>query len=267
VLAAVGLMSGVVQLITAVWSFDQGLGHPWWILAGIAVLSVGWGLFRAWPPTRVRRQFERPDMIVSIEVGDLFDQDAHLVVGFSDTFDTDTTDSLVINAKSVLGQMLHRIYGGDRERLDRELSTALEDAKVESVETTGAKRGKSERFPIGTVAILGPPSRRIFGIAYTKMGNDLIARSTVDHIWHSLNQVWDAAHLHGQRERIAVPLIGAEFARITCLDRESLLKLILLSFVARSRQDPVCHEMVLMVHPRDYEKINILEVEAFLRTL
>jgi hypothetical protein len=101
----------------------------------------------------------------------------------------------------------------------------------------------------------------------TQMGNDLIARSTVDHIWHSLNQVWNAAHLHGQRERIAVPLIGAEFARITCLDRESLLKMILLSFVARSREDPVCSELVLVVHPRDYEKINILEVEAFLRTL
>ena len=30
---------------------------------------------------------------------------------------------------------------------------------------------------------------------------------------------------------------------------------------------PVCHELTVVIHPRDYEKINMLEVDAFLRTI
>ncbi len=115
--------------------------------------------------------------------------------------------------------------------------------------------------------MLGPPAKRVFGVAYTRMGNDLIAHSSVDYLWHSLNQIWDAVYLHGQRERVAIPLIGTEFARISCLDRDSLLKMILLSFVARSREDPVCRELIVIIHPRDYEKINLLEVDTFLQTI
>jgi hypothetical protein len=267
-LATFGLLSGVIQLVTAVWDFKDGLWHPGWIVAGIVLVSLAWGLSRALPPRRLRREFQRPDMVVSVVVGDLFDQEAHLVVGFSDTFDTDTTDNVVISAKSVLGQLLHRVYGDDRKRLDAELDVALAREKVESIEPVGAKRGgKTSRYAIGTVAVLGSPAKRVFGVAYTRMGNDLIARSSVDHLWHSLTQVWDAVYLHGQRERVAIPLIGAEFARISCLDRDSLLKMILLSFVARSRENPVCRELTVVIHSRDYEKINLLEVDAFLQSI
>jgi len=267
-LAAFGLLSGVVQLITAVWDFKNGVWYPGWIVAGIILASLAWGLSRALPSRRLQRDFQLPDMTVSVVVGDLFDQDAHLIVGFSDTFDTDITDNVVISAKSVLGQMLQRVYGGDRERLDAELVGALTEEKVESVEPEEAKRGgKRSRYAIGTVVVLGSPAKRIFGVAYTKMGNDLIARSSVDNLWRSLNQVWDAVYLHGQRERVAIPLVGAEFARISCLDRDSLLKMILLSFVARAREDPVCHELTVVIHPRDYEKINLLEVKAFLQAI
>ncbi len=146
-LAAFGLLSGVVQLVTAVWSFKDGLWHPGWIVAGIILASLAWGLSRALPPRRLRREFRRPDMTVSVVVGDLFDQEAHLVVGFSDTFDTDTTDNVVISAKSVLGQLLQRVYGGDRDRLDAELVSALRDEKVEKVEPKGAKRGGKTSSP------------------------------------------------------------------------------------------------------------------------
>jgi len=64
-----------------------------------------------------------------------------------------------------------------------------------------------------------------------------------------------------------MPIIGSELARINCLDRESLLRMILLSFAARSREDPVCRKLVVVVHPKDYDRINMLEIEAFLRTL
>jgi len=81
------------------------------------------------------------------------------------------------------------------------------------------------------------------------------------------DRVWDAARRFGQRRTLVIPVIGSELARISSLDRESLLKMILLSFVARARQEDVCKELVVIVHRRDYEKIDMLEVRAFLNTL
>jgi hypothetical protein len=207
-------------------------------------------------------------MIVTLTVGDLFEQQAHLVIGFSDTFDTDTTDNLVINARSMQGQLLDRVYGGDRVRLDGELEAALHHVVVQSEETPEGKRhGKRARYPIGTVAVLGTPTRRIFAVAYSRMGNDLIANADLDGLWLSLSRTWAAIRVHGQRQRVAVPLMGAEFARISNLDREHLLKLILLSFVACSRDRPITPELVAVIHPRDFERVNLLELEAFLRAL
>lgn len=266
-LAAFGLLSAALQLVSAIWAPIGGFPYPWLIAAGVIAVSLAFGLVRAWPRQQISRQFVRPDMTVRVVVGDLFDQEAHLVVGASDTFDTDTTDDVVINSDSVLGQYLDRIYGGDRGRLEQELIAALHDVEPEATEPLEAKVGKSQRYPLGTVAVLGPTTRRTFAVVYTRMGNDLIARGTVDDLWRGLGAVWNAMHRYGQRGTIAIPLIGSEFARVSCLDRESLLKMILLSFVARSRQDPVCRELVVVVRPADADKINMLEVAAYLRTL
>lgn len=99
------------------------------------------------------------------------------------------------------------------------------------------------------------------------MQNNLIAKSSVDDLWQSLGSLWDAVYLHGQRRTVAMPIVGSELAKINCLDRESLLRMILLSFVARSREEVICKKLVVVIHPRDYDRINMLEVEAFLRTI
>jgi hypothetical protein len=89
----------------------------------------------------------------------------------------------------------------------------------------------------------------------------------VDYLWQSLGSVWDAVYLHGQRETVAIPIVGSELAKINCLDRESLLRMILLSFVARCREELICKKLVVVIHPKDYDRINMLEVDAFLKTL
>jgi hypothetical protein len=99
------------------------------------------------------------------------------------------------------------------------------------------------------------------------MGNNLVVKSSVDDLWHSLGQLWEEVYAKGQHERVVVPIMGSELARIHCVDRESLIRLILLSFVARSREALLCKELVLVVHPADAMKVNMLEVAAFLKTL
>lgn len=267
--AAFGLVSAVIQFYSAVWAPHKGLPQPGriaWVVGAVAVL---YGLARAWPRRHVSVEFKRPNMTVTVTVGDLFAQrNAHLVIGFNDVFDTDAKDGTIISPTSVQGQFLKRVYNDDLDRLNSDLTAALRAVRPVATERRASKpKGKLRRYPIGTVAVLGDPDRRFFCVAYSKMQNNLIAKSTVNNLWKSLDFIWDAVFLQGQRGTVALPIVGSDLARINCLDRESLLRMILLSFVARSREEPLCRELMVVIYPPDYARINMLEVSAFLRTL
>jgi len=265
-LAAFGLASAVVQFFGQL--FPSVIARPDLVTLGAAVCCLAWGMARTYPRRRFQRDFKQPEITVSVEVGDLFSQDTHIVVGFTDTFDTSTARDRVISSFSVQGQLLQRRYNGDQRRLDRELAGALSRMTPISSERRVAKRlGKLRRYDIGTVAVLGSGQRRVFAVAYSRMGNDLIARSSVDDMWISLSRLWDAVYLHAQHSCVAIPLIGSGLARVDLFERSNLLRMIVLSFLARSRQAVVCRELRIIVWPPDVDKLDLLEAEAFLRAL
>lgn len=201
--------------------------------------------------------------------GDLFEQqDANLVVGFTDTFDTASDGGAVIDGTSVQAQLLLRRYGGDVRRLDAALDTALGGIEPLARESRAGKPlGKLDRYPLGTVAVLGARPQLTFATAYSRIGNDLLAASSVEDLWFSLNRLWDTVSRHARPEAVAMPLVGSGLSRLDHLDQESLLRLILMSFVARSREGAICRELRVVVRPADLARINMPEVAAFLRTL
>lgn len=261
-----GLLSGAAQLYLAFWP-DSSLPRGATLLA-IASLALAGGVVRSWPRNRISHEFIRPGFRVTIAVGDLFDQPCHLVIGSNDVFDTDTRDDLLIVRRSVQGQFLHRVYADEVARLDYELDAALAGTAPILVEERASKRaGKLSRYPLGTVAVLGSPRQRYFLMAYGTMRNDLTVSSGPDQLWRSLGELWQSVHLHARREAVALAVIGSDLARVDSMDHASLIKLILLSFVTRSRESVVCKELTIVVHPGDYERVDMLELAAFLRTL
>jgi hypothetical protein len=127
--------------------------------------------------------------------------------------------------------------------------------------------GKLARYPVGTVVVIGTPQRRFFCSAYGRMGNDLIVGSSPEELWQSLSRLWDSVHLHARLEHLAMPVCGSDLARINSMDHGSLLKMILLSYVARSRGRVVCQSLTVVVHQKDYYRIDMLELDVFLRSL
>lgn len=238
------------------------------LTAASAGACVLWGLWRARPGAAVRHVFGHPDITVVVAEGDLFDEPGHLVIGFCDTFDTSADDGVVVNESSVQGQLPARRYDGDVQRLDRELDRALRGVAPAATETRALKpRGKLRRYPMGTVAVLGTRPQLVFAVAYSRLSNEYVANSTAEDLWFSLNRLWDAVYRHGQLEAVSMPLIGAGLSRVGSLDEESLLRLVLLSFVTRSRERRICRELHVVLRPADLERIDIPEVEAFLGAL
>ncbi|WP_221347719.1 macro domain-containing protein [Streptomyces beigongshangae] len=260
---AFGGISAILQFVGQF--FPRSFPDPGLVVALSLTACLVWGLGRARPVLRVEQTFRRPDMKVVVEAGDLFDQSAHLVVGFCDTFDTVSAGGAVINSGSVQGQLLLRRYDGDVQRLDAELVAALAGTEPAAREDRDSKPlGKLDRYPVGTVAALGARPGLVFAVAYSRIGNDCVAASSVEDLWFSLGRLWDAVHRHAQLEQVAMPLVGSGLSRLDHLDQDSLLRLILMSFVARSREGAVCRELRVLVRPEDLEHIDMREVAAFL---
>ncbi|MGW3206731.1 macro domain-containing protein [Streptomyces sp. NPDC001135] len=215
---------------------------------------------RPGPPAAVLEVLAvRPSVQVTVVAGDLFDQqDAHLVVGFSDTFDTSVKDDRIIDSRSVQGQLLTRCFDGDQARLDRALKAALARSTPTAVESRRDKpRGKLRRYPLGTVAVLDLPKRRVFAVAYSSMGNDLICRSSLERLSASLDRLWDQIFLHGQRKPVAMALVGAGLARIDDADPQELALLVCRSFAEQTRLGVVSRELRLVVRPSYVRRLDL----------
>ena len=205
-----------------------------------------------------REEFAGLRTAVVVQTGDLFAQHgANLVVGFSDTFDTDTDRNIVISAESAQGRLLDILYGGDRARLDKELRAALARVPRVALESRSAKpRGRLARYPVGTVATLHHASRRVFAVAYSRMGNDLMARSSLPMLKASLENLWDSVYRYGQLKPVAMPLIGTGLSR-TGASHEELLAMIVASFTASARGRYLAPELRVLVPQQVFDAINI----------
>ena len=211
----------------------------------------------------LRRDFLKPNTEVVIVRGDLFAQhDASLVVGFTDTFDVETKEDWVISRKSVQGQLVDRLYAGDATALDRELRRGLRIIPSIATESRRDKaRGKLLRYPIGTVVPVPLDGRLVFATAYSRLGNDLVARSSRDDLATALDRVWETAARYGRMLPIAIPLIGSGLARITDVREEQLLSMIVESFLRGcSRHGTVAQQLRIVLRPEDLERVDPVRI-------
>jgi DNA-binding SARP family transcriptional activator len=209
----------------------------------------------------LREDFADLRTAVVVMTGDLFDQeDANLVIGFCDTFDTDTDRNIVISQESAQGLLLHRLYGDDRDQLDKELRTALARVPRVAVESRSAKpRGKLTRYPVGTVATLHHATRRVFAVAYSRMGNDLMAQSSLLLLNSSLENLWDAVYRHGQLKPVAMPLIGSGLSR-TGASYAELLTVIVSTFLASARKRYLGPELRVVIQQPAFDQLKVSAV-------
>src|SRR5260221_7917051 len=91
------------------------------IISGVSLL---WALVTIIPKRKISRQLSVPDTTITIKVGDLFQEDGSLVIGFNDVFDTEKGH--IIKPKSIQGQFLTNIYNDDRLQLDRDIDNVLQ---------------------------------------------------------------------------------------------------------------------------------------------
>jgi hypothetical protein len=260
-LASIGLLSAAAGLTDALFP-DVFEGHGTPIGLAILAVSIGWGGWRAWPRP-IRHTYTAPKTTISVLEGDLFTEDSHLVIGTCDTFDTKVPN--VISPRSVQGQALERLYGGDVDRLDLDLRAALQhETPIGSV----TKAGKTEQYEIGSVAVIPNGARQLFFLAYTEMNEKNEARGTADGVWKSLLSLWSAVSAHSNGDAISIPVIGGGQARISqILPPQDSIRFIAFSYMLAARHESICDELRIVVDAKTYERLDRLELQAFLDSL
>lgn len=138
--SAIGVLAVLLELTSFIFGSLPMQGWP--LAVTIGVVSVGYGLIRAWPRP-IRQEYNSPNTMIEIVNGDLFAQETNIVIGTCDTFDTSIPN--IIAKSSVQGQALERLYGGDTEQLDRELADALQGKVVAETVQKPGKTGEVRR--------------------------------------------------------------------------------------------------------------------------
>lgn len=233
----------------------------WWLVICVLLLASGWAILGL---IRKKPQHEYVNgATIRLVVGDLFDQNASAVVGFTTTFDTSVPS--IIAPTSVQAALLKTVYGGSQARLDTDLTTALGRL---SPSGTISKPGKTDRYPLGSVATLDlADGRHMYCAAYTEMNVHNNASGTIRSVLDGLDNSWDEADRVGNGTPICVPLIGQGQSRIPELTPEIAVRLIAFSFLLRTERGRFASELRIVLHPSDKHKVNFPEFQAFLRSL
>ncbi|MEV6491389.1 macro domain-containing protein [Actinoplanes sp. NPDC051633] len=93
------------QSYRAVWDRVAFPGHAGVVAFVVTAGSALFGAYRALPGRVVARDLRHPDCRIEIIPGDLFEETgSHLVIGFTDLFDTDPSDGRIVDPSSVQGQ-------------------------------------------------------------------------------------------------------------------------------------------------------------------
>lgn len=259
--AAVGFMAVLIELYD-IFQPDKIAKADWPIPLVVIALALGYAIYRSWPRP-VEQQYSRPNTKIRIVTGDLFDQDANLVIGMANTFDTAVPH--VISKTSVQGQFLERVYSSDTATLDADLSQSLS-----GVATTGSmkKDGKCEMYPLGTIAVIQHNRRHYFCAAYTEMNDRNEAQGTVAGVWRCLENLWDEVRARSNGDPVAMPVIGGGQARMSqVLPAQDSIRLIILSFLLASRDKRVCERLDIVVREQDVRTLDMLELQSFLTSL
>ncbi|WP_415880989.1 macro domain-containing protein [Mycobacterium intracellulare] len=83
-----------------------------------------------------------------------------------------------------------------------------------------------------------------------------------------LNQLWAEIGRSSNGRTVCMPVVGGGMSRMSSIvPTQDSLRFTILSFMFASRRQRVCEELRIVLRPEDYDKLDRLELQAFLTSL
>jgi hypothetical protein len=204
------------------------------------------------PLISISQQLTGRDVQIEIRIGDLLAMPGDLIITTNTTYDTDPA---FISETSVQGQFTKRFYGANIQHLNLDIVNALAGVNCETL--NGNRKGKSNRYPIGTVAKVSQNQRTFYLLASVHMnehGN--CDPATFEQVKVSLANLWAEIGCRGERGHLVMGIIGTGRGRLNVC-RMDVAREIVKSYIAACSECTFSDGLTLMIHPSDYRKNNM----------
>lgn len=196
------------------------------------------------------------DTLITIKYGDIFEQDTDWLIGVNEFFDSEIGQ--LISPTSLHGQFILKTYQANSAKFRSDVDGALQGYSREN-----SQRGHqpSEKFPIGTTAVLknGPHNVFLVAMAHTDITNGK-ASSTVPILWIALLGALNKINNYGNGAPISLPLIGNGQSSVN-IQPQHLLRLITLALVDFGRKVGLPKSVQIVVPEQCFEMLDLLEIQ------
>lgn len=218
------------------------------------------GCTARFPVKRVRYRIGKKDYEIEVCIADILALTCDAVISTNTTFDTSISERRIAK-DSLQGQFTLRTYGGDVERLDKDIAKSLNGRPFERVD----RPGKKKKYSIGTVAVVKPEERTFYLLAMAHLGDDGNAYTTQAERERALELLWEEIANRGELGDVAIPLIGTGRGRLQQA-RQKVVELIAQSFADASRHRKIATRLTIVISPADaanYE-VNLFQIRDYL---
>jgi hypothetical protein len=117
------------------------------------------------------------------------------------------------------------------------------------------------------VAPLPLGKHRVFAVVHCRQDRDLVTHSTPGELRLALDQVWRSARQYGLLKPVAIYLIGGGLSRVSGLNREQLLIMIIDTFLKSSADARFAAELRIILRPAELARIRLSDVARFTEAL
>ena len=224
------------------------------------LLGFGFTLWQCRPQMKIALKLKDRDVTITLAIGDLFSFKGAIVIGSNSTFDV---SSKVISEKSIQGQFTKNYYAGDGQ-LEAELDAQLRDLSYEDLD--GKRRGKSRRYPIGSVVKLRPRDRTGYLLAISDINEHGTSSGTFEKLKQALAEFWVFVGSRGEKEPLVIPVLGTGFTRLP-QSRQLVVQEIIKSFVVACAERVFCDNLTIVLRETDVleKEINFISLGEYLK--
>ncbi len=217
-------------------------------------LSIIYAFYKIFPKISKYYKFKDTDVELGFAIQDLFKINGDKVIPSNTNFEMKTEkDSGAMDSNSLQGQMRHKYYSDDIQRLKDDVSKALKEENILNPE-------------IGSIIKITPKNETIYLIALTELNDKgVVKNSSFTNVEKCLMKLWQYIGEKGNYNHIVIPLIGSGRARIN-KNRLDIAKEIVRSFVPSIIEKKFCEKLTICIFPSDYKKhkIDIEELREFI---
>jgi hypothetical protein len=233
----------------------HGADYLWFMTALFVGVFVGYVI----EPTRVTFKIPTTDTRITLKYGDLFAEDANLLIGVNELFDGEL--GVPVAKSTVHGQLIVRNFGGSANAFRAAVDPAL-GATGAQPKATGRSMQPSDAYPIGTTARVanGAHSAFLMAMARTDLATSK-ASSDVPTLWTALKTGLQVVHDQGNGEPLAMPLFGNGQAGVK-LEPQHLLRLLILALVdfATNSAARLPKHVIVVLHHSCFDDLDIREI-------